>query len=176
MGLLRRFLVVLWSIIYLVIPITEFSYGSTYSSNDAACQSVSLVTPCLIGVGITEGILLFAILLIVFFHYSNTGTTEHITTTTTIYPDGKTSSKDSSYTCRGLAYAFAFITVLVVAGFFFALHQVFAVQSTTQFTNSTLSTYCNQQLYQAAFGLIIVSYIVGFLLLIFGIVVYKMES
>lgn len=174
MGALRKSLFVIWSFIYLIIPITEFAYGVSYSKNGAKCPNVSIIYPCLIGAGVAEGILLFAILIVVCLRYTGSGTTVHTTTTITRYADGSTTTESSSFRCRNLAYAFTVLMVLVSAGFFFVLHYIFEAKGTTQFTDSNAFSYCDQQLFQAAFGLLIASYIVGMGLVIFGVIIYKM--
>ena len=66
--------------------------------------------------------------------------------------------------------------ILLSAGFFFVLHQVFQGQTTTQFTNFTESTYCDQQLHQVAFELLIDSCIGSVALVIFGVVFYEIKT
>ena len=80
MGALRKGLFVIWSLIYLIIPITEFGKGVTYSKDGAKCSNVNVIYFCLIGAGVVEGILLFAIIVVVYFCCANTSHIVHITT------------------------------------------------------------------------------------------------
>lgn len=176
MGVGRKALFFAWIILYLIIPIIELAYGVNYSSRGIPCPGVAVIYPCLIGVGVAEVILLVAILLIVYFHYTNSGNIVHHTIRLASNLEGSQQADYIKYTWRIVVYCLTILLVLLTAGFFFALHQVFAVQGTVQFTNRAASTYCDQQLYQTCYALLIASYIVGFLLLVFGIFIYAFKK
>jgi hypothetical protein len=125
MGALRKGLFAIWCFIYLVIPITEFAYAVNYSEKGAKCPRVSIIYPCLIGAGVAEGVLLFAILIVVCLHYTGSGTAVHTTTRVTTFSDGSTKTETTRSSCRELMSGFTVIMVLVSAGFFFVLHYLF---------------------------------------------------
>ncbi|CAF0722162.1 unnamed protein product [Adineta steineri] len=94
MGALRKCLGTLWNIIYLVIPLTEFGYGVQYSNNGVQCPGVQTMYPCMIGVGVSEAVLLLPLLLIAYLRHTNSvteplanGTLETITLNDVLFGD-----------------------------------------------------------------------------------------
>ena len=108
----------LWTLIYLIIPLTMFGYGVQYSNNGARCPVVGTMYAGLIGTGVCEGILLFGIFGIVYLHWTDSGNTVHIDTTITTYSDGRQTRETSRWTWRGNAYCFTGLMILLSARFF----------------------------------------------------------
>lgn len=162
----------IWAVLFLVIPITQFAYGVKYSSSGKYCRSFPPIYACLIGGGLAETLLLCSIMCVLYYgNNPNEGNDVVNVVSTTTYRGEKIKEETKcSYTDRCITYTLTVVTVIASAGFFFTLHGVFTVREGTQFTNSSSSTFCEKELYQAAFGLTIASYFVGIFLIIFAII------
>ncbi|CAF1089776.1 unnamed protein product [Didymodactylos carnosus] len=152
-----------------IMPIINFAVG--LNRQDDACPVYKDIATNLIGSGVSEFCLL--IFFTYFFNRLASGYDKvDVFTTTTTYADGSKKVETSKMSHLKWFAGLTFLSFVATCYFFIVSHNTFRVYHRMQYKDSNQDNYCSKTLYQTAFALLIVTYVMLFFTLLFILVLW----